>query len=201
MVRFGVRDYDPETGRWTSKEPILFAVGETSLYGYAGEDPINAIDPSGRDSFMPYGGPATIEEVVQEGEAQAAVEQAQADQARHAQCLWGRFANEYRSNATSVQYGLGPYETVGSIADFGHELGQTAAVYTTEQTAEGFGVANEFAADHLGVAVFHGATLGTKVVGGVLDGGLALGARLDMGDAIYSASEVATDSDGGTCCP
>ncbi len=47
LVHFGARDYDPETGRWISRDPILFAGGETSLYGYAGNDPINFIDPSG----------------------------------------------------------------------------------------------------------------------------------------------------------
>ena len=47
LVHFGARDYDPQTGRWISKDPILFAGGETSLYGYAGNDPINFIDPSG----------------------------------------------------------------------------------------------------------------------------------------------------------
>ncbi len=29
LVRFGYRDYDPETGRWTAKAPILFAGGDT----------------------------------------------------------------------------------------------------------------------------------------------------------------------------
>ncbi len=47
LVRFGARDYDPQSGRWTAKDPILFAGGETSLYGYAGEDPQNGTDPSG----------------------------------------------------------------------------------------------------------------------------------------------------------
>ena len=27
LVRFGARDYDPETGRWTAKDPILFDGG------------------------------------------------------------------------------------------------------------------------------------------------------------------------------
>ena len=47
LVHFGARDYDPYTGRWTAKDPILFKGGETSLYGYAGDDPVNFIDPSG----------------------------------------------------------------------------------------------------------------------------------------------------------
>ena len=47
LVRFGTRDYDPETGRWLSKDPILFGGGDTNLYGYVMNDPINFIDPSG----------------------------------------------------------------------------------------------------------------------------------------------------------
>lgn len=47
LVRFGYRDYDPETGRWTAKDPILFAGGDTDLYGYCVNDPINSIDPEG----------------------------------------------------------------------------------------------------------------------------------------------------------
>ena len=41
------RHYDPNTGRWLSKDPILFRGGDTNLYGYVMNDPVNGIDPSG----------------------------------------------------------------------------------------------------------------------------------------------------------
>ena len=47
LVRFGARDYDPETGRWTSRDPMLFGGGDTNLYGYVLADPVNWIDPTG----------------------------------------------------------------------------------------------------------------------------------------------------------
>lgn len=47
LVRFGARDYDSVTGRWLSKDPILFEGGDTNLYGFAINDPINFIDPEG----------------------------------------------------------------------------------------------------------------------------------------------------------
>ncbi|GBC59939.1 hypothetical protein DENIS_0881 [Desulfonema ishimotonii] len=47
LIRFGHRDYDPDTGRWTAKDPILFAGGDTDLYGYCLSDPVNWVDPDG----------------------------------------------------------------------------------------------------------------------------------------------------------
>jgi uncharacterized protein RhaS with RHS repeats len=46
-VRFGYRDYDPDTGRWTAKDPIFFDGGDTDLYGYVQNDPVNFVDPAG----------------------------------------------------------------------------------------------------------------------------------------------------------
>ena len=40
LVRFGFRDYEPETGRWTARDPILFEGGQANLYVYAGGDPV-----------------------------------------------------------------------------------------------------------------------------------------------------------------
>jgi RHS repeat-associated protein len=44
LVRFGFRDYDPDIGRWTAKDPIGFAGGDANLYGYVGNNPVNWID-------------------------------------------------------------------------------------------------------------------------------------------------------------
>ncbi len=48
LTRHGARDYDPETGRWTSKDPIKFRGQDTNLYGYVFNDPINGFDLDGR---------------------------------------------------------------------------------------------------------------------------------------------------------
>jgi RHS repeat-associated protein len=76
LTRFGARDYNASTGRWTAKDPIRFAGGDTNLYGYVLNDPINAKDPSGLEGYadcveacvkkatfigtLPFGIPAAI---------------------------------------------------------------------------------------------------------------------------------------------
>lgn len=52
LVRFGARDYDAVTGRWTTKDPMLFDGGDSNLYAYAGSDSVNRIDPSGEFFFL-----------------------------------------------------------------------------------------------------------------------------------------------------
>ena len=47
LVRFGVRDYNAEFGRWMAKDPIRFAGGDPNLYGYVHGDPVNGTDPTG----------------------------------------------------------------------------------------------------------------------------------------------------------
>lgn len=41
------RYYDPVLGKFISKDPISFAGGDTNLYRYVGNNPVNWIDPSG----------------------------------------------------------------------------------------------------------------------------------------------------------
>ncbi len=55
LIRLGARDYDPETGRWTAKDPIRFAGGDSNLYGYVLGDPINFIDPNGLEYQVSVG--------------------------------------------------------------------------------------------------------------------------------------------------
>ncbi|WP_343292926.1 RHS repeat-associated core domain-containing protein [Vandammella animalimorsus] len=52
LTRFGARDYDAETGRWTAKDPILFDGGDSNLYGYVLQDPVNWIDPDGLEAEL-----------------------------------------------------------------------------------------------------------------------------------------------------
>jgi RHS repeat-associated protein len=54
LVRFGARDYDPQVGRWTAKDPIGFAGLDTNLYAYVFNDPVNLRDPEGKLAFLAY---------------------------------------------------------------------------------------------------------------------------------------------------
>jgi RHS repeat-associated protein len=47
FVKFGARSYDVQVGRWLSKDPIGFDGGDTNLYGYVLNDPVNFVDPKG----------------------------------------------------------------------------------------------------------------------------------------------------------
>jgi RHS repeat-associated protein len=47
LVRFGYRDYDPATGRWTARDPLLFGGGQINLYAYVNSNPVLYRDPTG----------------------------------------------------------------------------------------------------------------------------------------------------------
>jgi RHS repeat-associated protein len=56
LVRFGARDYDARTGRWTAKDPIGFEGGDPSLFNYVLNSPVNSVDPSGLSCLGNGGG-------------------------------------------------------------------------------------------------------------------------------------------------
>jgi len=56
LTHFGYREYDPYTGKWTAKDPLLFGGGDSNLYGYVLGDPVNLVDPSGLSDVNSGGG-------------------------------------------------------------------------------------------------------------------------------------------------
>jgi RHS repeat-associated protein len=53
LYKFGTRYDDPTLGRWTQQDPVAGSLGDlgsANRYTYAGDDPVNAVDPSGKDS-------------------------------------------------------------------------------------------------------------------------------------------------------
>jgi RHS repeat-associated protein len=59
LVRFGARDYDAEVGRWLSPDPLRFSAGDTNLYAYVANDPINLLDPTVLDYVTISGTPVS----------------------------------------------------------------------------------------------------------------------------------------------
>jgi len=53
LVRFGARDYDPSTARWTNKDPIRFD-GGLNLYAYVGGDPVDMTDVDGLAIYVTW---------------------------------------------------------------------------------------------------------------------------------------------------
>ncbi|WP_027186876.1 RHS repeat domain-containing protein [Desulfovibrio cuneatus] len=47
FVRFGYRDYDPQTGRFTAQDPARDLRGDADLYDYCVDDPVSCVDPQG----------------------------------------------------------------------------------------------------------------------------------------------------------
>jgi RHS repeat-associated protein len=56
LYHLGARYYDPNLGRFMSQDPMGLAAGDSNLYRYAGNDPVNRADPTGMWS-QPSQGP------------------------------------------------------------------------------------------------------------------------------------------------
>jgi RHS repeat-associated protein len=56
LVKFGTRYYNPSLGRWTQQDPVPGSLGSPdslNRYLYAKDDPVNLVDPSGRQICIP----------------------------------------------------------------------------------------------------------------------------------------------------
>ena len=51
LVFMNARFYDPATGRFLNQDPLGFGGGPDNLYSYAGNDPVNHVDPTGEFLF------------------------------------------------------------------------------------------------------------------------------------------------------
>jgi len=56
FVRFGWRDYDVKTGRWTAPDPLGDKGGDSDWYGYCLDDPVNGVDPQGLEGTAAHSG-------------------------------------------------------------------------------------------------------------------------------------------------
>ncbi len=56
LTRFGFRDYDPEAGGFTAKDPLSDTGGDHDLYDYCVDDPVSMNDPSGLKGEPAAGG-------------------------------------------------------------------------------------------------------------------------------------------------
>jgi RHS repeat-associated protein len=204
LIRFGARDYDPETGRWTSKDTMLFAGGETSLYGYVRNDPVNDIDLTGEAPItgypLPIGAMGTPQQIAQNAEAQIAEKQADArsyeEAGAAAACLANTFVSNYNTYQTGLQRELGPIETLGSLENFGKESGRFLAETTAEHGLTNLAIKFADKGSIKGVK-YSVMTEGVIKTFGEVTG--VVGAGLDFGDLLDATYFTATGSN--SCCP
>jgi RHS repeat-associated protein len=60
LYHYRARAYDPETGRFLQEDPLWFNAGDLNVYRYVGNNPVNAVDPSGMATASEYGIEASI---------------------------------------------------------------------------------------------------------------------------------------------
>ncbi len=120
LVRFGARDYDPETGRWTAKDPIGFAGGLTSLYDYVGADPVNFVDLTGREKIkvdVGAGVGAAVDAAVGSPVVATVTEAENLSKIGVDAAITGLY-NKYRLNPGKFPPGLSPQEFQEAVKEY-----------------------------------------------------------------------------------
>ncbi|TDT92002.1 RHS repeat domain-containing protein [Pseudodesulfovibrio indicus] len=110
FVRFGWRDYDTFTGRWTAPDPIGDRGGDPDWYGYCLDDPVNMADPKGlaaRDWWDIVSNYKRANEIADEEVAKRGVgnHNNEGDAMRHAE--WSKRMAEELGGGTSWLFGVG----------------------------------------------------------------------------------------------
>ncbi|MGD8782512.1 MAG: RHS repeat-associated core domain-containing protein [Ignavibacteria bacterium] len=121
LVRFGARDYDAATGRWTAKDPTLFGGGSTNLFKYVINDPINKFDFEGKQGVDKEDIIDIIEimyNAYSEGKEQ-----------KEAMEYWAELINDPQKMSNTelirLQYEL---KKIKALADYGGPAGQVEAL-------------------------------------------------------------------------
>lgn len=152
LTQFGARWYDTEVGRCLSKDPILFGGGQTNLYGYTFNDPVNFTDPSGLN-------PAIVV-----GAVMGAVTQGTAN-----------YCSAQENGASTSDTALSVFGGAEIGAAAGAYAGSTGFLGGTTAAAVAAGANNAMNQKIFGGVVHGGPVVSAAVVGGAF-GGLAGGA-------------------------
>lgn len=165
------RGYNPATARWLNRDPIE-EMGGLNLYGYVMNDPINFVDPDGRDPLNIPGlgtvSPSDLNGMV--GNAQTVAQERQAVNAINQE-----FNQRFEQNAVAPDFQRqnDPFRSASAIAQEIAESGAEAAV------------------DH--VLRKQGATMARSALKGasaLMDLRSALAVGLDVGDVILTTHQM-----------
>ena len=160
LVRFGARDYDARLGRWTAPDPAFAGGGDTNLYAYIGNDPVNLRDPSGR--FIPILAAAGVGAAV--GCASGAIEAWVCGENALGSCLKGAVVGAVGAVVGVVAAAYLPAGIVGvSLASAASSTASTSVKYM--MSPEDFTLRNfaqEVVVGTLVGVVLHGATKPTQ---------------------------------------
>jgi RHS repeat-associated protein len=122
LVRFAARDYDPQIGRWTARDPMLFAGGTVNSYSYSLNDPVGCVDPGGDVVLLPLIAAGALVGAVIGGSVYAV-----STLARHRAFNWGAFAGAAGAGALAGGIGVVAAPLAGALG-LGSSLAGVAVV-------------------------------------------------------------------------
>lgn len=196
MVKFGAREYDPEVGRWTSKDPILFASGDMNLYGYVFNDPINLIDPSGNCPWcigaliggIASGGAAYLAG----GDARTVVVSAAAG------AIAGAASMGVSAFATSASATIAANAGIGLVANVGTQLATGTSLGNLNYTSVAIGALAGGLGSAAGLGAGTAAFYGTPVIGRSI--GIGIARTNEFWASLLTGTAIGTTVEGAGAC-